>query len=70
MFQDIYRYNNFLTCYPPGELTYDSRGFDGVHHLLQRLNVLVLVGKLLLLVVQVASSLNECRMRFKHHSGP
>ncbi len=43
---------------PPRRLTYDCGGFDGVHHLLQGLNVRVLVSELLLLVVKVASSLH------------
>lgn len=42
----------------PGRLTYDCGGFYGVDHLLQGLQVRVLVSKLLLLVVKVASSLN------------
>ena len=40
-----------------GELTYDGGGFDGFHDLLQGLQVRVVVGKLLLLVVYMTSSL-------------
>jgi len=43
----------------PGGLTYDHSGFDGVHHLLQGLYVSVIVSELQLLVVEIASSLNE-----------
>lgn len=48
----------------PGGLTYDRGGFHDVHHLLQRLYVRVLVSKLLLLVVEMASSLNVCKNVF------
>lgn len=40
-------------------LTYDCGGFYGVDHLLQGLQVWVIVGKLLFLVVKMASSLNS-----------
>lgn len=40
-----------------GKLTYNGSGFDGVHHLFQGLQVRMLMGKLLLLVVKMASSL-------------
>lgn len=52
----------------PGRLTYDSAGFDGLHDLLQGLQVRVLVSKLLLLVVQMASSLRLCDMSFIQNS--
>lgn len=42
----------------PVELTYDGGGFDGLHHLLQRLQVRMVVCKLHLLVVQMASALD------------
>lgn len=45
-----------------GGLTYDCGGFDGVHHLLQGLQVRMLMSKLQLLVIQIASSLNLCKM--------
>lgn len=54
------------------KLTYDCSGFDGVYHLLQGLNVRVLMSKLLLLVVQMASSLKMCKIYkyFKLHKEP
>lgn len=48
----------------PGRLTYDCGGFYGVDHLLQGLQVWVLVSKLLLLVVKVASSLNLWKKKY------
>ena len=41
------------------ELTYDGGGLDGVHHFLQGLQVRMVVGKLLLLMVQVPSALKK-----------
>lgn len=41
----------------PVRLAYDCSGFDGVDHLLQCLQVWVVVGKLFFLVVEMASSL-------------
>lgn len=40
-------------------LTDDGGGLDGVHHLLQGFDVRMVVGKLLLLVVQVAPPLQR-----------
>lgn len=49
---------------PPCRLTYDCGGFDGVNHLLQGLNVRMLVSELLLLVVKMASSLHLWKRSF------
>lgn len=40
-------------------LTYDRGGFDGLHHLLQRLQMRMVMSKLCLLVIHVASSLQK-----------
>lgn len=48
----------------PGRRTYDCGGFYSVDHLLQGLQVRVLVSKLLLLVVKVASSLNLWKKKY------
>lgn len=48
-----------LECSSDPGLTYDRRGLDGLHRLLQSLQMRVIMSELCLLVIQVASSLQE-----------
>lgn len=50
--------------------TYNGGGFDDVHHLLQSLQVRMLMSKLSLLVVQMASSLYTIKPLFSYSKPP
>lgn len=65
--QDVQCYNasrKSQTFLLPGRFTYNCSGFYGVDHLLQGLQVGVLMSKLLLLVIKMASSLNLGKRMF------